>query len=95
MRDMLSKFGIRIINLMEMCFCRRWRFADGEKLSWYTDICTRIMRKNFLIELMMSHFAIGLLILDKIASKQVHLHYIAAPTCFGLRRPSLDKVYKI
>jgi hypothetical protein len=95
MRDMLSKFGVRIINLMEMCFCREWRVTEGEKLSWYKDICTHIVRKNFLIELMMSHFAIGLLILDKIPPKQVHLHFVASPTSFGLSRPSSDKVYKI
>jgi hypothetical protein len=49
MRDLLSTFGVRIINLMEMCFCggRGRRVTEGDKLAWYKDICSQIVRKKF------------------------------------------------
>jgi len=97
MRDLLSTFGVRIINLMEMCFCggEGVVVTEGEKLTCYKDICSQIARKKFIIELMKSLFAVCLPIFDKIPSKQVRLHYVTVTTCFGPSRPSPSQVYKI
>jgi len=95
MRDLLSTLGVRIISLTEMCFCGggERRVTEGEKLTWYKDICSQSVRKKFLIELTKSHFAVWLLIFDKKnPSKQVRLLYVPVTTCFGPSRPSRAEV---
>jgi len=97
MRDLLSTFGVRIINLMEMCFCGAGgrRVTEGEKLTWYKGICSQIVRKKFLIELMKYQFAVWLLIFDKNTFKTSTHSLCNSNHMFRPNRPSPDQVHQI